>query len=94
MITLPVKARVNFKVLFFIFKAIHGIAPPYIRDLVSVKQQGSYNLRSSAGILLATPKGKTKVTLGYRSFTVATPKLWNGLPRELRAISDHIQTTS
>ena len=68
---------------------IHGIAPPNITDLVSIKQQGSfmYNLRSSAGILLASPKGKTKATLGDRSFTVATPKLWNALLCELRAIS-------
>lgn len=52
---LPIKEWIHFKVIHFTFKAIHGIAPPYIRYLVFVKQQGRYSLRSSAGILLASP---------------------------------------
>ena len=57
------------------------IAPTYIQNLVSLKSQGTYNLRSSGGILLASPTFRTKVTLGDRSFQVAAPKLWNALPR-------------
>ena len=45
--------------------AIHGIAPTYIQNLVSFKSQGTYNLRSSGGILLAPPTFGTKVTLGH-----------------------------
>ena len=49
------------------FKAIHGIAPSYISDLILVKPNSSYNSRSSsAGILLAFPSWKTKRTLGDR----------------------------
>ena len=48
--------------------------------------QGAYNLRSSGGILLASPTFRTKVTLGDRSFQLAAPKLWNALLRELRDI--------
>ena len=66
--------------------AVHAIAPTYIQNLVSLKSQGTYNLRSSGGILLASPTFRTKVTLGDRSFQVAAPKLWNALPRELRDI--------
>ena len=50
---LPLKQRIHFKILLFVFKAIHGVAPTYIQNLVSVKSQGTYNLRSSGGILLA-----------------------------------------
>ena len=48
-----------------------------------LKSQGAFNLRSSGGILLASPTFRTKATLGDRSFQVAAPKLWNALPREL-----------
>ena len=51
-----------------------------------LKSQGAYNLRSSGGILLASPTFRTKATLGDRSFQVAASKLWNALPRELREI--------
>ena len=88
-IPLPVNLRIRFKVLLFVFKAIHGIAPSYISDLIFVKPNSSYNFRSSsAGILLAFPARKTKRTLGDRSFSVAALTLWNELPRELRDLED------
>ena len=34
---LPVRARIHFKILILVFKAIHGLAPPYISDLITVK---------------------------------------------------------
>ena len=40
----PIRHRIHFKVLLFTFKAIHGIAPVYIRELMSLKAQGAYNL--------------------------------------------------
>ena len=80
---LPLKQRIHFKILLFAFKAFYGIAPSLI---VSLKSQGTYNLRSLGGILLASSTFRTKVTLGDRSFQVAAPKLWNALPRELRDI--------
>ena len=61
------------------------IAPEYTRELVSLKAQGAYNLRSISGILLATPSVKTRVTLDDRSFQVTASKHWNALPREFRA---------
>ena len=83
---LPLKQRIHFKILLFAFKAIHGIAPTYIQNLVSLKSQGTYNLRSSGWILLASSTFRTKITLGDRSFQVAAPKLWYALSRELRDI--------
>ena len=82
----PSKQRIHSKILLFAFKVIHGIVPPYIQNLVSLKWQGTNNLRSSGGILLASSTLRTKITLGDRSFQVAAPKLWNALPCELRDI--------
>ncbi len=31
---LPVKQRIEFKILVFVFKALHGLAPAYLSDLV------------------------------------------------------------
>ena len=81
--------RISFKILLFVFKTIHGFAPTYLRELVSIKRSGNYNLRSSSdGLLLATPTYRSRVTLGDRSFQVAAPALWNVLPREIRSITD------
>ena len=77
-----------FKILLFAFKAIHGIAPTYIQNLVSLKWQDTYNLSLSGGILLALSTFRTKVTLGDRSFQMAAPKLWNALPHELGDIAN------
>ena len=85
---LPVKYRIQFKILLFAFKAIHGIAPSYIREMISIKSQGNYNLRSSTGILLAYPTFRTRATLGDRAFVAAAPALWNTLPLELRAMTN------
>ena len=41
---LPVRQRISFKILLFVFKAIHGFAPTYLRELVSIKRSGNYNL--------------------------------------------------
>ena len=52
---LPVRQRINFKILLFVFKAIHGIAPTYLRELVSITRPGNFNLRSSSDSLLLAP---------------------------------------
>ena len=44
---LPVRQRISFKILLFVFKAIHGFTPTYLRERVSIKRSGNYNLRSS-----------------------------------------------
>ena len=80
---LPVRARIHFKILFLVFKAIHGFAPPYINDLVTVKPKSAYDLRSNSILLLEPPKEKMLSTLGARSFYAVAPCLWNSLPAEL-----------
>ena len=84
---LPVYARIQFKVLLLIFKAIHNLAPSYIKDLIEIKSKFSYCLRSNSGILLEWPKRKMLVTLGGRSFYAAAPRLWNSLPLSIRTIT-------
>ena len=79
---------VTFKMLVLTFKAIYGIAPSYICNLVKTKEQQRYDLRSSKELLLQSPRTKTKKTLGDRSFQMAAPGLWNKLPSNIRALSN------
>jgi hypothetical protein len=72
--------------LIYTIKSSHGMAPKYMVDLLVVKVEGNYLLCSDS-IMLEFPKGKFLRSFGDRSFTVAAPKLWNELPKEIRDIS-------
>ena len=66
---LPVKFRIEFKILLFTFKALKGLAPTYIDSLISIHFT-VYDLRSSNdSLLLSYPKLLSKATLRDRSFT-------------------------
>ena len=58
--------------------------PEYITDIITVKPKSHYSLRSNSELLLQKPRLKTLKTLGNRSFALAAPTLWNGLPVEIR----------
>ena len=60
----------------FAFKAIHDLAPSYIKDLINVKSKSSFNFKSNNGTLLELPAGRMLTTLGARSFHAAAPHLW------------------
>ena len=82
---LPVCSRIHYKILLITFKILHGLSPKYLSDFISIQQPLSYNLRhNDNGRLLERPSAKTKKTTGDRAFQVATPFLWNKLPRSAR----------
>ena len=82
---LPIKARIDFKLLLITFKALHGQAPAYLIELLN-RYTPTRNLRSSGGNLLVIPKSCMK-GYGDRAFSVAAPKLWNALPDSIRCIN-------
>ena len=82
---LPVRLRVDLKILLVTFKILHGLAPSYLKDLVSVLLDSHYQLcRNNNGILLERPRLRTKKTMGDRAFSIAAPFLWNSLPLPIR----------
>ena len=85
---LPIRYRIDFKICLLTFKAIHGFAPSYLCELITVKESQRYSRRSSSELLLRMPSRITKKTLGDRAFQVSAPCLWNSLPGELRRKSD------
>ena len=75
---LPVLYRIDFKLLMFVFKALNGLAPSYLSELLTVRNP-SRALRSTNQLLLEVPRSKYK-HWGDRAFSVAAPRLWNKLP--------------
>ena len=66
------------------FKCIDNIAPPYVRNLVNVKQS-TYSLRYEN--TLHVPSVRT-TTYDQKSFRFEAAKVWNnGLPNNLRKVS-------
>ena len=83
---LPVKFRIDFTILLLTYKAINGLAPFYLQELISLKEACKYKLRSDCdGLLLNPLKFKTLTMLGDRSFTATAPRLWNSLPYSIRS---------
>ena len=79
---LPVSYRCQFKVLILTFKILHGTAPVYLKDLVSLYRPNR-SLRSVNQFFLKRP-GMPKKKCGERAFSNLAPVLWNGLPTAIR----------
>ena len=77
--------RIHFKIILFAFKALNGLAPPYLSELLHPYTH-SRSLRSADQLLLTVPEAGLKLR-GDRAFAVAAPKLWNGLPLHIRQAS-------
>ena len=74
---LPVKERINFKILLTTFKALHGINPLYLCELIS-PYQPRRALRSSDQLLLEQPAVLAEIVW------LEAPGLWNKLPLEIK----------
>ena len=82
---LPVSFRIHYRLLLITYKALNGLAPSYIRDLLH-DYIPSRSLRSSDQGLLAVPPVRLS-TKGGRAFEVVAPRLWNSLPQDMREAS-------
>ena len=81
---LPVHSRITFKILLFVYKITHNLAPKYLQDLVSLRSSSSArSLRSSSSMqLIHGPRTKTRY--GDRAFSFIAPTLWNKLPPHIQ----------
>ena len=62
---LPIRLRIEFKILLITFKVLQGSAPKYLIDLISVLPPSRYDLRrNNEGILLSTPSVSQKLPWG------------------------------
>ncbi len=75
---LPVRFRVDFKILMITFKARRGMAAEYIVDLLTL---WVWTQPERSFLAISWSNIKTK---GDRVFSVQAPQMWNDLPGEIR----------
>lgn len=80
---LPIKQRVQFKIITITWKSLHGLAPSYIDELLT-PYVPSRELRSSDRKDLVIPRYRNNY--GARAFSSAAPTLWNSLPVNMRDV--------
>ena len=80
---LPIKYRIQFKIIVLTYKCVNGLAPQYLQSLLSFKTT-TRSLRSSSQLLLTQPRVKL-VSAGHRAFCHSAPQLWNDLPFYLKS---------
>ena len=82
---LPIRQRISFKLLLFVYKCLHNQGPIYLTNCLSVYVPNR-QLRSSNDYLrLVYPI--TRVLADDRTFTVAASKEWNKLSVYIRQSS-------
>ena len=79
---LPVRKRILYKILLYVYKTQHHLAPAYLFDLIK-PYSTQRSLRSQSLELLSIPRSRLK-TAGDRAFYVIGPKLWNLLPVHIK----------
>ena len=78
---LPVKCRIEYKILLHVYRCLNGTAPLYLANLLNRQSPG--RTRSSEQHLLDIPRTKL-ASFGDRSFRVVGPRLWNALPIDIK----------
>lgn len=82
---LPIKYRIHYKVILFVFRCLHNLAPSYLTELLQLYAPGR-NLRSADKAILDYCTPSTKY--GERAFSVSASVLWNGLPDDIRLVEN------
>ena len=80
---LPIRQCITFKICVLTFKLLHGQGPDYLQDFLHYKHNTRFLRSTMDQSLLVIPHTKCK-TFAARSFSVAAPSLWNGLPKDIR----------
>ena len=86
---LPIILRIRFKIACLVHKCTFGVAPNYLKDLLTPLKP-NLRLRSGQyhGLKYVVPFVKKK-TFADRSFSVMGPRVWNDLPDDLRLTNNY-----
>ena len=75
---LPVEERSYFKFLTIVFKCLNNMAPVQLASKIQIC--------SPVDMILESSVFRPSTEFGRRSFSYLAPRLWNGLPRDLRVV--------
>ena len=73
---------IEYKLLSLTYKVLTTSQPDYLHNLISVQSTG--RTRSSSVVTLTRPPVSSSLQITNRSFTYASPHLWNQLPFSFR----------
>ena len=79
---LPIQKRAEYKAACLVYKCLSGEGPSYLSDRLTIYKP-ERSLRSSHDKTRLV-KRMSKTKHGERSFSNFGPKIWNGLPSDLR----------
>ncbi len=72
---LHIKFCISYKIVILTYKALNGLAPEYLTNILS-RYNPTHSLRSQNSGLLVVPR-IAKSTKGGRTFLYLAPKIWN-----------------
>ena len=82
---LPVRFRINFKIALLAYKCLNNIAPPYLKELISPRQQSFKNVRlDNDYFYLSFPPSPNYVNT-EKAFSQCAVKVFNSLPYDIRS---------
>ena len=82
---LPIKARIEHKLLTYVFQSKQDKSSKYLQALLKDKPKDR-NLRSNNNNVLINPDINL-TTYGNRAFRKSAPELWNPLPEDLKNVT-------
>ena len=71
---LPIKPRIIFKILLFVYKIFNDNCPVYLKECVKITNVDNRSLHVN----------RVNTAYGDRAFTNCAPKLWNALPEYIK----------
>ena len=81
---LPIKARIEFKILTLTYKALKFNEPKYIRNMLEVFEQRTNVTTRQANEENRLYEPRTNCNYGERAYSYCAPRLYNKLPLEIR----------
>ena len=88
---LPIRKRIEFKIVFLLQHCLVGAAPEYLMELCRPVSSaaGLQSLRSASRGDLIIPRFRLRA-FGFRAFAISGLQLWNSLPWDVRQSCDNL----
>ena len=81
---LPIKARIEFKILTLTYKALNYNEPKYLRNMLKIFEQRANVTTRQASEINRLHEPRTNCIYGERAFSYCAPRMYNKIPLEIR----------
>ena len=88
---LPIKARIEFKILTLTYKALNNNEPKYLRNMLEISEQRTNVTTRQGNEVNRLHEPRTNCNHGERAFSYYAPRLFNKLPLEIRSLLNIVQ---